>query len=213
MRENVAGPANLARSCASAGIPLVTFSSDLVFDGRKRKPYVESDVPDPLNVYGQSKAEAERQVLAAHSDALVIRSSAFFGPWDEVNFVTSVLSTISRSRKFLAADDITVSPTYVPDLVNITLDLLIDGEQGIWHLANTGAMTWAQLARQVAESAGYDPEIICSRANASLGLAANRPHFSVLSSERASLMRPLEEALGAYFEERQFSPRTLAATV
>jgi len=213
MRENVSGPANLARSCAGCHIPLVTFSSDLVFDGHKRKPYVESDVLYPLNIYGQSKADAEGQVLAAHPEALVIRSSAFFGPWDEVNFVTSVLSAISRKRKFLAADDITVSPTYIPDLVNTTLDLLIDGEQGIWHLANSGATTWAQLARQVAERAGYDPDIIGCCANAFLGLAATRPHFSALSSERANLMRPIEEALGAYFEERQLSPRSLAATV
>ena len=213
MRENVVGPANLARRCASGGIPLVTFSSDLVFDGRKRKPYIESDVLSPLNIYGHSKADAEREVLAAHPNALVIRSSAFFGAWDEVNFVTCVLSTISRGRKFLAADDVTVSPTYLPDLVNNTLDLLIDSEQGIWHLANSGAMTWAHLARQVAESAGYDPNIIRCCANASLRLAAARPRFSALSSERARLMRPLEEALGAYFEERQLTPRTLAATV
>ncbi|CAN5828167.1 dTDP-4-dehydrorhamnose reductase [soil metagenome] len=213
MRDNVVGPANLARACVVRKIPFVTFSSDLVFDGGKGKPYLESDVLSPVNIYGQSKAEAEREVLEAHPDALVIRSSAFFGPWDEANFATSVLSAVVRGRTFRAADDLTVSPTYVPDLVNTILDIIIDGERGIWHLANAGAMTWAQLARRVAEGAGYDPGSIVSCTNASLGLAASRPHFSALSSERASLMRPFEEALRAYFEERQFSRRSLAATV
>jgi dTDP-4-dehydrorhamnose reductase len=168
----------------------------------------------PLNVYGESKAQAERNVLAEHPDALVIRTSAFFGPWDEFNFANSVLSALSGGRKFWAADDLTVSPTYIPDLVNTTLDLLIDGEHGIWHLANAGATTWANFAQLIAESAGYHRGTIGSCANSSFGLAALRPRFSALSSERASLMRPLREAITAYFpERRQFTPRSFIATV
>lgn len=212
MRENVSGPANLARACADKKIPLVTFSSDLVFAGFKRSPYVESDVMLPLNVYGKSKAEAEKQVLDALPGALVIRTSAFFGPWDKFNFVKCVLSAVSQGRMFWAANDVTVSPTYIPDLVNATLDLLIDGEQGVWHLANSGAVTWAELARRVARGAGYDPNYITTCTNESFGLAASRPAFSALSSERASLMRPFEEALVAYFLERQqLIPESLAA--
>jgi dTDP-4-dehydrorhamnose reductase len=203
MRENVAGPTNLARACATRKIPLVTFSSDLVFDGVKRMPYVESDATLPLNVYGESKAKAERQVLEVLPAALVIRTSAFFGPWDKFNFVHSVLSAFSHGRIFWAADDVTISPTYIPDLVNATLDLLIDGEEGVWHLANSGAVTWAELARRIALCAGLDQNYIGSCTNESFGLAASRPAFSALSSERASLMRPLEEALVTYFAERQ----------
>jgi dTDP-4-dehydrorhamnose reductase len=212
MRENVAGPTNLARACANSKIPLITFSSDLVFAGFKRTPYVESDAVLPLNVYGKSKADAEQKVLDAFPGALVIRTSAFFGPWDKFNFVNCVLSAVSERRMFWAANDVTISPTYIPDLVNATLDLLIDDEQGVWHLANSGALTWAELARSVVQSAGYDPNYIGSCANESFGLAASRPAFSVLSSERASLMRPFEEALVAYFLERQqLIPESLAA--
>lgn len=89
---------------------------------------------------------------------------------------------------------------------------MIDGEQGVWHLANSGAVTWAEFARRVAESAGYDQAHIGARANASFGLAASRPPFSALSSEGASLMRPFEEALITFFSERQqFIPQSVAA--
>jgi dTDP-4-dehydrorhamnose reductase len=166
----------------------------------------------PLNVYGKSKAEAEQMVLDAFPGALVIRTSAFFGPWDRFNFVNCVLSAVSEGRMFWAANDVTISPTYIPDLVNATLDLLIDDEQGVWHLANSGAVTWAELARRVAQGAGFDPNYIGSCANESFGLVASRPAFSVLSSERASLMRPFEEALVTYFIERQqHIPESLAA--
>lgn len=212
MRENVAGPANLARACASRKIPLVIFSSDLVFDGVKRIPYLESDALLPLNVYGESKAQAERQVLEVLPSALVIRTSAFFGPWDEFNFVHSVLSALSRGRMFWAADDVTISPTYIPDLVNATLDLLIDDEQGVWHLANSGSVTWAELARRVARCALFDQKYIGTCTNESFGFAASRPVFSALSSERASLMRPFDEALLTYFAEReQTVPQSLSA--
>ncbi|HVG19301.1 MAG TPA: family 1 glycosylhydrolase, partial [Blastocatellia bacterium] len=86
-RENTCGPATLASACARRGAALLTFSSDLVFDGSKKEPYVEGDLASPLNVYGKSKAAAERGVLDVLPSALVIRTSAFFGPWDEYNFV------------------------------------------------------------------------------------------------------------------------------
>ncbi|WP_404287910.1 family 1 glycosylhydrolase [Microvirga sp. RSM25] len=94
-RENTTGAEVLAKACADLGIPLVTFSSDLVFDGTLDRPYVESDKVNPTTVYGESKAEAERRVLEAHDKALVLRTSAFFGPWDRYNFIWSILNTLS----------------------------------------------------------------------------------------------------------------------
>ena len=200
-RENTAGPVTLARHCAARGIPFVTFSSDLVFDGAKRAPYVESDLVSPLNVYGRTKALAEEQVLLALPSALVVRTSAFFGPWDEHNFVTIVLRELAAGRTFVAADDATVSPTYVPDLVNTSLDLLIDGEGGLWHLANPGAVTWADLARDVARRAGLDAGAVDGRPTASLALPAARPLYSVLGSERSTIMPALDDALDRYLRE------------
>jgi dTDP-4-dehydrorhamnose reductase len=201
-RENTTGPVVLAEACTARNLPFVTFSSDLVFDGRTRRPYVECDPVMPLNVYGRTKAAAETRVLAVHPEALVIRTSAFIGPWDEHNFVTVCLRELRSGRPFIAASDCTVSPTYVPDLVNSTLDLLIDGERGLWHLANVGAVTWADLARQAARLAELDIALIESRSVAELNWPAPRPAYSVLGSERGMVMPTLDDALARYFTER-----------
>ncbi|MCA1555279.1 MAG: SDR family oxidoreductase, partial [Acidobacteria bacterium] len=212
-RENATGAATLAELCARRGTALVTFSSDLVFDGAKTSPYVESDEVSPLNVYGRSKAEAERRVLELLPSALVVRTSAFFGPWDEHNFITVALRTLAEGRKFVAADDAIISPTYVPDLVGACLDLLIDGERGIWHLSNEGAINWAELARLAARRAGLDPNLIEARPTGLLQLAAPRPLYTALASERGQLLPSLEDALGRYLNERQtgFASLSMAA--
>lgn len=201
MRENTEGPAVLAERCAARGVSLVTFSSDLVFDGTSPKAYVESDAVSPLNVYGRSKADAEARVLASHTSALVVRTSAFFGPQDEYNFVTLALRALARGRRFAAASDSVVSPTYVPDLVNACLDLLIDGERGVWHLANRGALSWAEFARLAARAAGLDESLVEERPTASFNFAARRPVFSALASERGALLPALEDALARYVAE------------
>ena len=200
---NMAGAAHVAAACARRRVALLTFSSDLVFDGAQRVPYVESDATAPLSVYGASKAAAERRVLAILPSALVVRTSAFFGPWDEYNFVTRTLRDLAADLPVVAADDATVSPTYVPDLVHASLDLLIDGEQGIWHLANAGETTWAELACAAARIAGLDPGLVIARPLRDLGLPAVRPTYSVLGSERGWLMPTLENALARYWEARR----------
>ena len=209
-RENVTGPVSLARACASRALPLVTFSSDLVFDGKKTAPYVESDTAFPLNVYGASKADAEAQVLEEFPDALVIRTSAFFGPWDRFNFVYDILNDLESGRMLSAAADGAISPTYVPDLVNASLDLLIDGERGIWHLANPAIISWADFARLIADKAGYKSARIESCPNGSPGFTAVRPSFTPLASERGSFMPCLENSLDRFFNDRKWDrqPRT-----
>ena len=200
-RENAVGPAVLAAACAERGLPLVTYSSDLVFDGVKAAPYVESDPVAPLNVYGRTKAQGEASVLTGHPGALVIRTSAFFGPWDEHNFVTICLRELRAGRPFMAVDDATVSPTYVPDLVHRSLDLLLDGERGLWHLANVGAVTWADFAREAAQRAGLDATAVEARETRQMGWPAARPTYSVLGSERGWIMPSLEDAMERYFRE------------
>ncbi|MBD2313194.1 SDR family oxidoreductase [Desertifilum sp. FACHB-1129] len=203
LRVNAEGPAILAESCARRGVGLLTFSSDLVFDGSGTSPYVESHAVAPLNVYGRSKALAEARVLKAYPASLAIRTSAFFGPWDEYNFVAIALRQLGAGGRFVAAEDAVVSPTYVPDLVNASLDLLMDGECGLWHLANSGAIAWAELARLVAVRAGFDASRIEACSTQELGLAAVRPTYSVLGSERGVLLPCLDRAISRYFDERQ----------
>jgi dTDP-4-dehydrorhamnose reductase len=197
-RENAEGVATLAAACAERGVKLLTFSSDLVFDGAQQAPYVETDRVAPLNVYGRSKAAAEGQALALDPTALVVRTSAFFGPWDDYNFVILALRVLAGGGVFVAADDYRVSPTYVPDLVAACLDLLLDDERGVWHLANEGSVTWAEFARQAAQVAGVHTGRVEGRPLATLGLTAPRPAYSVLGSARAWLMPPLDDSLRRY---------------
>jgi dTDP-4-dehydrorhamnose reductase len=202
-RENASGPAILAEQCAKAGVRLVTFSSDQVFDGSAERPYVESDATAPLNGYGRSKAAAERAVLEAHPGAMVVRTSAFFGPWDRHNFLVHALDALARGREFRAADDVRVSPTYVPDLVNVCMDLLVDGESGLWHLANVGDVSWAQFASEAALLANVDASSLRPCPVAQLGELAPRPRYGVLRSERATLMPTLEDAMARFVAERR----------
>ncbi|SDC35279.1 dTDP-4-dehydrorhamnose reductase [Massilia sp. PDC64] len=203
MRENAHGPTVLALAAIRHALRFMTFSSDLVFDGTLDRPYVESDKVSPLGVYGRSKADAERRVLDSDPQALVIRTSAFFGPWDEHNFVTQALDALDAGRPFAAASDQIVSPTYVPDLVNTCLDLLIDRECGLWHLTNGAAMSWADLARQACAAAGVDAGRLEARTTGELGLRAARPRNSAMSSERGLLLPSFDDALTRYLRERE----------
>jgi dTDP-4-dehydrorhamnose reductase len=198
---NSSGPAVLAEACAARSIRLVSFSSDLVFDGAQSSPYLEDAAPAPLNVYGRSKLLAEQMLQQHYPEALMIRTSAFFGPWDSANFISAVLNALTGGERVAAAADWLVSPTYVPDLVHASLDLLLDGAGGIWHLANPGAISWADLAAEAARRCGLDAAGIDARPLAELGLEAPRPRYSVLGSQHGSLLPPLDHALGRYVRE------------
>ena len=195
---NVGGPTTLAAACLRHDVPLVTFSSDLVFDGSVQRPYVEHDPPKPLNVYGESKVLAEQRVMGLLPTALVIRTSAFFGPWDDANFAAQVVRAMSRGETFLADVDSIVSPTYVPDLVNASLDLLIDGEGGLYHLANDGAVTWFEFACRIAAACELSTERIVPSGGADVYGPAKRPLNSALASSRAGIMPSLETAIAAF---------------
>ncbi len=200
MEVNGYGPASLAETCGEIGSKLLTFSSGMVFDGSKEQPYVEADRPQPLNLYGKSKALAEALVSDVSESALIVRSSAFFGAWEEVDFLHLALKSLAEGRQFRAAADAWISPTFVPDLVNESLDLLLDDERGIWHLSNSGAVTWAGFAKLAAGLVGLDPELVVEVDTDTFGYAAPRPRYSVLGSSRGKGMPTLESALTRYLQ-------------
>ena len=204
-RENAIGPKNIAEACLHHNIKFLSFSSDLVFDGHKNSPYVESDRANPLNIYGKSKARSEVDILNLNPSSLIIRTAAFFGPWDEYNFLHYVIDNLSKQQQITVANDLYVSPTYIPDLVNNSLDLLIDDENGIWHLANKGAITWAELAYETANNWRLSSMFINSMPAKDISLQAPRPTYSVLGSEKGILLPSLENALQRFFKERQIS--------
>jgi dTDP-4-dehydrorhamnose reductase len=174
-RVNVEGTRNVAR----LGAPVVYFSSDYVFDGSKREPYVESDEPNPLSVYGRTKLEGEREVR----DGWVVRSSWLFGSTGK-NFVRTMLQ-LGRERDEVAvvADQIGC-PTYVGHLAEATREVL-ELPHGIWHVAAEGECSWADFARAIFEEAGLDCAVR-EITTEELGRPAPRPSYSVLRSERRS---------------------------
>ncbi len=195
----------LARECAERGIKLLTFSSDLVFDGTKNHPYVESDAPVPLNQYGCSKARAERSVVASFASALIVRTGPIFSAWDQRHFLSRALHALRNDQPFRALGDMIVSPTYLPDLVHASLDLLIDYESGIWHLANVGQTSWAELAQEAARLADVPTRTLEVCDLRDLNLPARRPAFAALTSERAVLLPTLQDALARFVMDSQNS--------
>ena len=201
--SNTSGPENLAVLCEKYGVKLITFSTDLVFDGVKNDFYNEQDHINPLNVYGESKAQAERLVQKHNPDALIIRTSGFFGPWDAYNFAYGTLQNLRNKMPVHLPNDVFISPTYVPDLVNLTLDLLIDDERGIWHLTNSGNISWCELALEIAQRQKLDSKLIEGVAINDLHFKAERPKYSSMKSDRGTVMPSIEDAITRYFNEQE----------
>ena len=171
---NVGGTQN----AASLGAPLVYYSTDYVFDGRKREPYVESDGPAPLSAYGRTKLHGE---AAAGDRAWVVRSSWLFGSTGH-NFVRTMLRLGAERDEVAVVDDQRGSPTYVVHLAEATKEL-VELPFGVYHVAAQGDCTWAEFAEAVFEEAGLDTRVrrISSE---ELGRPAPRPAYSVLRSEK-----------------------------
>jgi dTDP-4-dehydrorhamnose reductase len=170
---NVAG----TRNVAALGAPVVYYSSDYVFDGSKREPYVESDEPRPLSVYGRTKLEGEREVRAGW----IVRSSWLFG-WTGTNFVRTMLRLGAERDEVSVVADQTGSPTYVRHLAEATRELL-ELPQGVWHVAAEGECTWADFARAIFDEAGLSTGVR-EITTEELCRPAPRPAYSVLRSER-----------------------------
>jgi dTDP-4-dehydrorhamnose reductase len=172
-RVNRLGTCNVV----ALGAPIVYFSTDYVFDGRKEEPYVESDEPNPLSAYGRTKLAGEREVAAGW----IVRTSWLFGPTSR-NFVHAMLRAGTERGEVRVVDDQIGSPTYVGHLAPATKEL-IARPGGVWHLAAGGECTWAEFAEAIFE----DARLACRVERISsdeLGRSAPRPVNSVLRSQR-----------------------------
>ena len=172
-RVNVDGTRNVAALVA----PVVYYSTDYVFGGTKREPYVESDEPHPLSAYGRTKLAGEGEV----QDGWIVRSSWLFG-WTGRNFVRTMLELGRRRDELRVVADQRGCPTYVGHLARATCELL-DLPRGIWHVAAAGDCTWADFAEAIFEDAGIDCRVVPITTE-ELGRPAPRPSYSVLRSER-----------------------------
>jgi dTDP-4-dehydrorhamnose reductase len=176
---NVGGTANVA----ALGVPLVYFSSDYVFDGRKGSPYVESDGPNPLSAYGRSKLHGE---AAAGERAWIVRSSWLFGPTGH-NFLRTMLRLGEERDEVAVVDDQVGCPTYVGHLAEAVRDL-VELDRGVWHLAADGEASWAEFAEAIFEEAGLSCRVRRITTE-ELGRPAPRPAYSVLRSEKPNALR------------------------
>ena len=170
------------RNVAALGVPVVYFSSDYVFDGSKRSPYVESDEPRPLSVYGRTKLDGELEVR----EGWIVRSSWLYGRTGR-NFVRTMLQLGTERDEVSVVADQFGCPTYVGHLAAATRELLsLPG--GVWHLAADGECSWAEFARAIFEEAGLDCRVR-EITTEDLGRLAPRPAYSVLRSERSDAPR------------------------
>jgi dTDP-4-dehydrorhamnose reductase len=165
------------RNVAALGAPLVYYSTDYVFDGTKREPYVESDESNPLSVYGRTKLEGEREVR----DGWIVRSSWLFG-WSGRNFVRTMLELGRERDEVSVVADQVGSPTYVGHVAEATRALL-ELPRGVWHVSANGECSWAEFARAIFEEAGLDCRVR-EISTEELGRPAPRPSYSVLRSDR-----------------------------
>ncbi|MDX6513941.1 MAG: dTDP-4-dehydrorhamnose reductase [Gaiellaceae bacterium] len=167
------------QQAAELGAPLVYVSTDYVFDGRKREPYVESDAPAPLSVYGRTKLLGE---AAAGEESWIGRSSGLFGPTGH-NFVRTMLRLGAERDEVAVVGDQRTAPTYVGHLAE-ALREVTELPFGLWHVAAEGDCTWAEFAEAIFEEAGLDCRVRAIT-TAKLGRPAARPAYSVLRSERS----------------------------
>lgn len=202
MLVNGTGTANVAAACAEVGAHLIVLSTDYVFDGEKGAAYTESDEPNPISAYGESKLAGEQLANQRHGRVLVVRTQWLYGPHGK-NFVRTVTErgrTLGHLR--VVADEFG-SPTYTRDLAGRLWELAALGTAGIVHCVNQGVCSWAELARTALEAAGCREATVEDISWQDWESPTRRPHYSPLASERAAQLglrplRPWQEAVRDY---------------
>lgn len=199
---NGQGAGNLAAAASSVGALLVHYSTDYVFDGLKADAYVEEDPPNPRSAYGRSKLRGEELVRLHGRDHLILRTAWLFGQ-NGTNFIRTILAAAKNGQPLRVVNDQRGSPTYSRDLAAYTLRLIEAGCRGTYHLTNSGACTWYQLAMCVVEWAGLRDVDVTPVRTDDFPRPAPRPANSVLANARLERegfppMRPWQEAAREY---------------
>ena len=181
---------------------MVYLSTDYVFDGNKREPYLESDSPHPLNVYGRSKWKGEQYVQELVKDPLIVRTQWLFGRYGK-NFVTSILRQAGEKRVLSIVNDQIGSPTYTVDLAKAISALIQFDASGIFHVANSDLCTWCTFGQAILKLSGMDKVRVIPISSKEFGRPAIRPSYSVLNCQKLKkktglTLRPWSEALKEY---------------
>jgi dTDP-4-dehydrorhamnose reductase len=208
---NADGAGNLARAAAEIGTRLLHISTDYVFDGvapldkdGRPRPYVESDPTGPRSVYGESKLEGERQVLAASDRHTVVRTAWLYGV-DGPNFVATMLRLAGEREAVQVVDDQVGCPTWSGHLAPAVLGLLEREVSGLVHLTGSGEVSWNGFAREIFRQAEVECRVEpASSEQMAMARPAPRPAWSALESEREDVlaMPPWEDGLAGYLAAR-----------
>jgi dTDP-4-dehydrorhamnose reductase len=212
---NAEAPKLLAEICRDKNAKLIHFSTDYVFDGEKRQPYIEDDAANPISVYGESKRAGEKYVLQTSDRHLVVRASWVFGP-DRPSFVDAMIKRAREEEKIEAVADKWSTPTYTRDIAEM-LSRILDVDAGILHLANSGKCTWqeyAQYALDCCRNAGVPfkaKTVGLSKLADMRNWVARRPVYSVLSTAKYQALtgitpRSWRDAVADYIE-RSYSKK------
>ncbi len=201
----------VARLCREQNACLVHLSTDFVFDGSGRRPYLPDDEVDPLSAYGRSKLLGETE-LQKHAPArwLLVRTAWVYGRHG-ANFPRTMVQAAQAGKPLTVVNDQFGSPTYTPDLAEGILDLLDAGASGIWHLTNSGTTNWFEFATATLGQFGVKAQISPASSGEWKKMrpeSAIRPGYSVLDIEPFARrvgrpMRPWQEALADYRAEVQ----------
>lgn len=202
-RVNANGAENVAHACKLCQAKLIYISTDFVFDGKKNSPYTEEDAPNPVNTYGWSKLEGEKQVQTILQNYLIIRTAWLYGSHGR-NFVDKILQLSQQEKELKVVNDQTGSPTYTMDLAKAIGLLVKKDPTGIINVTNTGSCTWYDLAKKTLSIRGISTKVT-SITSDKLDHLAKRPKYSVLSAQKfqtltQTKLRPWEEALEEYLK-------------
>lgn len=206
---NAEGAGNLARAAARAGVALLHLSTDYVFNGiapldaaGRARPYVESDPTGPRSMYGQTKLEGERRVLAASPRHTVVRTAWLYG-LDGPNFAATMLRLAGEREAVQVVTDQVGSPTWTGQLAPALLGLLEREVTGLVHLAGTGEVSWNGFAREIFRQAEVECRVRPATSE-QMARPAPRPAWSALASERADVlpMPPWQDGLAGYLAAR-----------
>ncbi len=211
---NAEAVGSLATVCQTMGARLVHFSTDYVFDGAKRTPYLETDPPRPISVYGESKLAGERLALERCERAVIFRVCGLFGlagsqGKGKGNFVETMLRLAREGRPLRVVSDQVLCPSYTLDLARKVWAVLPKTAHTIYHLTSAGQTSWYDFARRALDLAGVRADLAPVTA-AEYGARARRPAYSVLAHAHLAALgeddlRPWDAALAAYVAERSSS--------
>jgi dTDP-4-dehydrorhamnose reductase len=206
LQTNALAVQQLALACHDADAALVHISTDYVFDGAKRAPYVESDLPNPLSAYGATKLAGELLIRAAWHKHYIVRTCGLYGLAGSSgkggNFVNTMLRLASEDKTIRVVDDQICTPTFTLDLCQRLADLIQTCAYGTYHATNDGQCSWHEFAREIFRLAGLQPDLRAVTSE-EFGAPARRPPYSVLDNcglKRLGIdhMRPWREALAEY---------------